>query len=70
LLRNIDLLGQAQLALLNWTFEVDLLNMLADVDCLFYQGDKAIFDGDIDLSARVNNVVEDTNSFDDERVST
>jgi hypothetical protein len=51
LLRQLDVLGQGQLALLDRALEVDVLDGVAQVGRLPDDGDQAVFDGQVHLGA-------------------
>lgn len=51
LLRQIDLFGQRQIALLEWAREVDLFRRVAEVGGLLDDGDEAVFDLEVKLGA-------------------
>jgi len=51
LTRQVDILGQFQLALVKWALQIHLLNLITQVRFLVDEGDEAVFDLKVDLRA-------------------
>ena len=65
--RQIDIRGQAHLALLERALEVTFLDRLAPVGVLVDEGDEAVFDLQVHFEALVDLLFEGAGGFDGER---
>lgn len=70
LTRQIDILGQAQLALLQWALEVCLLNGVAGITLLIDQSDEPVLDLQVHLAALANLFLEVAGSCDAQLLTT
>lgn len=66
---DIDHLCEDKFVLFDWTFKVNLTNVVTEVKRLFYEGDKAIFDCNFNLGAFFDSPVESSRSFNRERLT-
>lgn len=69
MLRNIDDFGECKLARIDRTFEIDFADMIAEIKFIFNQSDKAVFNGNFNHGATLDDFFESTRSLDSKRFS-
>lgn len=70
MLRQVDLLGQRHLALLQWAAEIDLFQLIAEIDMLVQYRDQAIFDSQENVGPFLDRFVQGPFSFDEKGFAT
>jgi hypothetical protein len=68
--RQVNILGQNHMTLLQGTLHVDIFKLVTEVDSLLDQADKAILDLDVRISPLLNLPVESTASLDNKLLTT